>query len=57
MQHVTGVCMLCSDGPNPWTIDRGSFSSWVRAASSWLCALVFIWTLIAPAILRKRVFD
>jgi hypothetical protein len=45
-----------SDGPNPWTIDRGSFSSWVRAASSWLCALVFIWTLIAPAILRKRVF-
>jgi hypothetical protein len=46
-----------SDGPNPWTIDRGSFASWVRIISQWLVGLFYFWTLIAPSVLRKRVFD
>ena len=47
----------CSDGPNPWTIDKGSFASWVRIASQWLCMLFYIWTLVAPRVLRQRVFE
>lgn len=46
-----------SDGPNPWQIDRGAFSSWVRISSQWLCAIVYTWTLLAPSILRNRIFD
>ena len=46
-----------ADGPNPWQIDRGSFSSWVRIASQWLCGAFYTWTLCAPLVLRTRVFE
>lgn len=41
--------------------DLSTFSSnagamWVKIISSWLCAAIYLWTLIAPAILSDRDF-
>ncbi|KAK9858472.1 hypothetical protein WJX84_010638 [Apatococcus fuscideae] len=43
--------------PGQFTIDYGWFSVWVKMASSWFSALLYVWTLIAPAILRNRNFS
>ena len=32
-------------------------SMWVKIVSSWLCIAIYIWTCIAPAILRDRDFS
>ncbi|GFR44202.1 hypothetical protein Agub_g5385 [Astrephomene gubernaculifera] len=37
-------------------IDRGWASTWVKMASSWACALIYGWTVVAPAILKNRDF-
>ena len=31
-------------------------SMWVKIVSSWLCVLIYIWTCIAPLVLRDRNF-
>ena len=41
------------NGPDPWTVDKGWFSSWVKIVSQWLCALIYTWTLLAATILRR----
>ena len=43
--------------PGQFTIDYGWFSVWVKMASSWFSALLYVWTLIAPAVLRNRNFS
>lgn len=30
---------------------------WVKIASSWTCIIIYIWTIIAPMVLRNRDFD
>jgi hypothetical protein len=30
---------------------------WVKISSSWVCLLLYCWTLVAPLILRDREFD
>lgn len=30
---------------------------WVKISSSWVCMLIYVWTLIAPLIMRNRDFD
>jgi len=37
-------------------IGRTYFNSWVKIASSWVCYLIFLWSLVAPVILKDR-FD
>jgi hypothetical protein len=32
------------------------FGFWVRAAISWLIALIYVWTLIAPKVCPERDF-
>lgn len=41
--------------------DIGSFSSnapavWVKIVSSWLCGVLYLWTIVAPAVLVDRDF-
>ena len=41
--------------------DLASYSSndaavWVKIVSSWLCAGLYVWTLVAPAVLTDRDF-
>ncbi|KAK9867400.1 hypothetical protein WJX84_004681 [Apatococcus fuscideae] len=43
--------------PGQFTIDYGWFSVWVKMASSWFSALLYVWTLVAPVILRNRNFS
>ncbi|CAI5945782.1 unnamed protein product [Closterium sp. NIES-65] len=42
--------------PVEWSIDAGWISTWVKMALLWLSALVYLWTLIAPFVLRGREF-
>lgn len=38
------------------TLNSNVASYWVKIISSWLCCAIYIWTLIAPMILRDRDF-
>ncbi|PNH11311.1 putative serine incorporator [Tetrabaena socialis] len=37
-------------------IDRGWASTWVKIVSSWACAALYGWTVVAPAVLQNRDF-
>jgi hypothetical protein len=32
-------------------------SMWIKISSSWVCVLIYLWTLVAPLILTNREFD
>lgn len=38
-------------------MDRGWISTWVKMGSKWLCEVLYIWTVIAPAVLPGRSFE
>jgi serine incorporator 1/3 len=42
--------------PGEFVLDRGWVSVWVKMVSQWLVAILYTWSLIAPAILRDRQF-
>jgi len=37
--------------------NAGEASMWMKIVAQWLTVLLFCWTLVAPAVLRNRVFD
>jgi hypothetical protein len=39
------------------TVGRGDASLWVKVVSCWVCTLLYVWTLLAPACLPNRDFD
>ncbi|GLC60406.1 hypothetical protein PLESTB_001608800 [Pleodorina starrii] len=45
-----------SQSKTAFELDRGWASTWVKIVSSWVCALLYGWTVIAPAILKDRDF-
>ncbi|KAK3576918.1 hypothetical protein CHS0354_017595 [Potamilus streckersoni] len=46
-----------SPSPNFSTLNANMAAVWVKMASSWLCILLYVWTLVAPLILRDREFS
>jgi hypothetical protein len=44
------------DRVEEYSIEQGRIGLWVRIASAWGTALVYLWTLAAPSILRGREF-
>jgi hypothetical protein len=42
--------------PGEFILDRGWVSVWVKMVGQWLVALLYTWSLLAPAILRDRQF-
>lgn len=38
-------------------LDEGWVSTWVKMASKWGCEALYLWTVVAPALLRHRDFD
>ncbi|KAG5456593.1 MAG: serine incorporator/TMS membrane protein, partial [Olpidium bornovanus] len=38
-------------------VDKGRVSMWMKAASSWLVALLYLWTLVAPVLFPDRTFS
>ncbi|GIL85123.1 hypothetical protein Vretifemale_13749 [Volvox reticuliferus] len=45
-----------SQSATAFEIGKGWASTWVKIVSSWVCALLYSWTVIAPAILKDRDF-
>jgi hypothetical protein len=43
--------------PNGVTVEREFSAVWVKAATSWLCTLLYLWTLVAPLVLPDRDFS
>lgn len=43
--------------PNGVTIEHGFGAMWVKIISSWVCALLYLWTLVAPLIFPDRDFS
>lgn len=39
------------------TLNANAASMWIKAISSWLCLVLYGWTLIAPVVLRDREFN
>jgi len=39
-----------------WSIDVGWTSTWVKIVNEWLAAGLYIWTMIAPFLLKNREF-
>jgi hypothetical protein len=39
------------------TLNANLPSVWVKIVSSWVCMVIYIWTMIAPAVLTDREFD
>jgi hypothetical protein len=35
-------------------VDSGIVSSWVKIVGSWLTTLLYMWTIVAPALLPDR---
>ncbi len=42
-----------SDAEQQLTMDRGIASTWAKMGASWLCALLYMWALVAHRILGK----
>lgn len=42
--------------PNGFAIVHGDASRWVKVATSWLCVVLYAWTLVAPILLPDRNF-
>lgn len=38
------------------TVSENSAAMWVKITSSWMCAALYIWTLVAPIVLQDREF-
>lgn len=38
-------------------VDRGWLSFWVKAVAQWVCAGLYTWALVAPALLKNREFS
>jgi len=49
--------MLVSEGNNIFNTVPSISPSWVKITSSWITLILYIWTLIAPLLLKNRVFN
>lgn len=45
-----------SPSTSEFQIDQGWISTWVKMASKWACELLYLWSVIAPAIFPNRDF-
>lgn len=45
-----------SPSTESFQLDQGWISTWVKMAFKWLCELLYMWTVVAPAVLRNRSF-
>jgi len=39
------------------TLNANAAAMWVKISSSWMCIALYIWTMIAPAVLPDRDFS
>lgn len=42
------------DDGRPITIGRSHVAMWIRVVSSWVCLIIYAWSLLAPVVLPDR---
>jgi len=51
-------CFLCCRPSSDFKVfNANEPAMWVKISSSWVCLVLYAWTLIAPLVLRDRIFD
>ena len=55
------IAMLFSDwqvssSTTAYELDHGWISTWVKMASKWVCELLYLWSVVAPALMPDRDF-
>jgi hypothetical protein len=54
MMLFVGWDLAGSDGE--FSLDAGWASTWVKVAAAWLCALLYLWSLVEHRVLSGRQF-
>lgn len=54
--YLTIVCFLSPDAEFQSMTSKWS-AVWVKISSSWVCLLLYVWTLVAPLVLTNRDFS
>lgn len=49
--------VLASDAPDNVYIGRSEVAMWMRVVSSWVCMVLYLWSLVAPALFPDRFGD
>lgn len=47
---------IMSDNQGEFVLDKGWFSVWVKIVASWICSLLYTWSLVAHKIFEDRTF-
>jgi len=55
--YAGGDLCVCRPGADLVTASTDVVSMWVKIAASWVCLLIYFWSLIAPLILKDREFN
>ena len=50
----SGAVSANPDNENDVYIGRSEVAMWVRVVSSWVCMLLYMWSLIAPVLMPDR---
>jgi hypothetical protein len=45
-----------SPSTSNFELDRGWVSVWIKMASKWVCEALYLWSVIAPAVMPNRDF-
>jgi len=56
MMLITNWQEISKDSDHSFKVNHGFAAVWVKLASSWVVALLYIWTLVAPALFPDRDF-
>ena len=51
--NVVKSVAASTDDPDVY-IGRSEVAMWIRVISSWICAALYLWSLVAPALLPDR---
>lgn len=54
------AALLCrwdlAGSSSEFTVDKGWGATWVKVVASWLCAGLYVWTMVAHRMLSSRSF-
>ena len=55
--RVLTLLFHCSPNSSLETFQSSNAAVWVKIVSSWLCGIIYLWTMVAPALLPDRDFS
>jgi len=54
---ITNWASIDHDDTGSYKLNYGFIAFWVKIASSWVVALLYVWTMIAPCVFPSRDFS